>query len=132
MLLKHAGSERDLISQKINRHTNTARLILRKNLTLRDINTTETDKAGFATVDSCFALTGARQHGVESKSETVANPALSVSVVLMSRKVKFFRSISLAVFVCQIRSLSDPTCFSSIIVRGPLHFSVLISMLITS
>ena len=46
-------------------NTKTARLILRKKLTLRDTNTTETDKVGLQPVDSCFALLGARQHGDE-------------------------------------------------------------------
>ena len=37
-------------------------------MTLRDTNTTRTDKSRAVTVDSCFVLTGARQQGITSES----------------------------------------------------------------
>ena len=43
---KYVGSERDPISPKLTDSQRKLRLILRKNFTFRDINKTETDKAG--------------------------------------------------------------------------------------
>ena len=55
MLQVYVGSARDL-SAKNNQNTKTARLILRKTLTLRDTNATETDKVGLQpwTAELCF------------------------------------------------------------------------------
>ena len=71
----------------------TARLILRKKMTLRDTNTTTTDKSRAVTMDSCFVLIGTRLHVISHllSESRVATPRVPESneakiVTVVSRK----------------------------------------------